>query len=140
MRCFPFTPNIRLRGHVDGEEEKEDHHRTTEGLINESMKPASSTFQKLTPRRRSQTAPKTCGHLRVCFPSSASSSICEEDQSPEAEAGEQEVLPDAAKFQELPALAAEVLGLAIVKNATHARGDAECPSNYSGSILLSTWS
>ncbi len=48
---------------------------------------------------------------------------------PRNEAGEQEVLPDAAQFQELPAQAAEVMGPTTVKNVTHARGDAKRPFN-----------
>jgi len=56
-------------------------------------------------------------------------SASEKDQNPEPEAGEQEVLPDAVKFQELPAQAAEVMGPTTVKNVTHVRGDAKRPFN-----------
>ena len=51
----------------------------------------------------------------------------EAEQNPEAEAGEQELVPDAAEFQEAPALAVEVAGLPTVKKLRHAQGNTERP-------------
>ena len=55
----------------------------------------------------------------------------EEDETPEVEAGEQEILPDVAEFQELPALAAEVIGLPTINSVHLSEGDVDKPANAS---------
>ena len=59
----------------------------------------------------------------------------EAEQNPEAEAGEQELVPDAAEFQEAPALAVEVAGLPTVKTLRHAQGNTEHPVDCKKSAL-----